>query len=111
MNLVSHIPSYFPLESDKLSAFPLKKAKSSPNKTKKSGLQLTDEETFGLYLTENEQNYLSDLATSTVMVVTKKDDVTVHMMVEMLRDFDSFIRVVKERKNAFYCRFSDISDE
>ena len=64
---------------------------------------------YGLYLTEREKEHLNELSHSTIFIRTKSQ-ITVFEVVERLREY-GFIRVMKEHETAFWCTFSDITNE
>ena len=121
MNLVATVPSYSPLESDEIKsnilykAPKLKKSRSATNSVVKkkaaTTLQPSDAaaQLYGLYLTEREIEHLTELSHSTVFVRTK-NEITVFEVVERLREY-GFIKVNKEHETAFWCTFSDITNE
>ena len=121
MNLVATVPSYSPLESDEIKsnilykAPKLKKSRSATNSVVKkkaaTTLQTSDAaaQLYGLYLTEREIEHLTELSHSTVFVRTK-NEITVFEVVERLREY-GFIKVNKEHETAFWCTFSDITNE
>ena len=115
INLIYHVPSYFPLDSDTLisnlmykAAAPIKRARSSNsgNGIKNNTL---DESVHGLILTQREKDHLETLAQSCIYVETKHEMSTFEIC-DIFREYGDF-KATKETENGFWVHLDLKEDE